>query len=170
MTTFDKALTFTLKWEGGFSNHSADPGGATMKGVTQRVYDSYRKHRGQSLQSVRNITDQELHQIYLDGYWTAAFCDKLPERLAIAAFDFAVNAGAQTAVKNLQRALGIDQDGIVGANTLRTIQAKGEPEALRLYLKRRADRFRNLASDRPSLKVFLKGWLNRVNDMERYLA
>lgn len=39
------ALSRALVHEGGFSNHSADPGGATMKGVTQRVYDAYRHRR-----------------------------------------------------------------------------------------------------------------------------
>ena len=36
---FAAALPFVLRWEGGYVNHPKDPGGATNKGVTQRVYD-----------------------------------------------------------------------------------------------------------------------------------
>lgn len=46
--------------EGGYVNHPKDPGGATNFGVTQRVYDSYRKDRGQSARSVKQITSDEV--------------------------------------------------------------------------------------------------------------
>ncbi|MBZ9653563.1 glycosyl hydrolase 108 family protein [Phyllobacterium lublinensis] len=37
---FSSALANVLVHEGGYSNHPKDPGGATMWGVTQRVYDN----------------------------------------------------------------------------------------------------------------------------------
>ena len=39
---FERALTFVLRWEGGYVDHPADPGGATNYGVTQRTYDAWR--------------------------------------------------------------------------------------------------------------------------------
>ena len=36
---FESSLPFILRWEGGFVDHPADPGGRTNKGVTQKVYD-----------------------------------------------------------------------------------------------------------------------------------
>ncbi|WP_263496528.1 MULTISPECIES: glycosyl hydrolase 108 family protein [unclassified Mesorhizobium] len=41
-----ESLAKVLAHEGGYSNNKADPGGPTMKGVTQRVYDGYRQGRG----------------------------------------------------------------------------------------------------------------------------
>ena len=38
-SNFDRALSLTLRYEGGYVNHPKDPGGATNKGVTQKVYD-----------------------------------------------------------------------------------------------------------------------------------
>ena len=61
---FDKCLTRTLVHEGGWSNHPKDPGGATMRGVIQRVYDGYRDRKGLGRRSVRQITDDELKEIY----------------------------------------------------------------------------------------------------------
>ena len=42
-SAFTASLPFILRWEGGYVNHPADPGGATNKGVIQRVYDDWRK-------------------------------------------------------------------------------------------------------------------------------
>ncbi len=41
-TAFSESLPFVLRWEGGYVNHPNDPGGATNKGVTQKVYDGWR--------------------------------------------------------------------------------------------------------------------------------
>lgn len=60
-----------LAREGGYSNHPADPGGPTMKGVTQRVYDGYRKGKGLATQSAKGITTDELNAIYDHQYWDA---------------------------------------------------------------------------------------------------
>ena len=54
---FAASLPFILRWEGGFVDHPADRGGATNKGVTQRVYDAWRARQGQAPQSVRLIED-----------------------------------------------------------------------------------------------------------------
>ena len=61
---FDVSLPFILRWEGGFIDHPADPGGATNKGVTQKVYDAWRARQGQPPRSVRLIEDAEMHAIY----------------------------------------------------------------------------------------------------------
>ncbi|ESY10575.1 hypothetical protein NKI46_09920 [Mesorhizobium sp. M0615] len=42
-----QSLDLVLVHERGYSNHPAD--GPTMKGVTQRVYDGYRKRKGLAL-------------------------------------------------------------------------------------------------------------------------
>lgn len=39
---FEPALAFVLRWEGGFVDNPADPGGRTNKGITQKVYDAWR--------------------------------------------------------------------------------------------------------------------------------
>ena len=58
------ALPFVLRWEGGFVDHPADPGGRTNKGVTQKVYNASRARLGLAPQDVKNITDAEVHAIY----------------------------------------------------------------------------------------------------------
>ena len=49
-----------------------------MKGVTQRVYDAYRASHGLPTQTVANISDAEVSDIYRSEYWAPVCCDQLP--------------------------------------------------------------------------------------------
>lgn len=147
MSVFDKALAFTLKWEGGYSNNPNDPGGATMKGVIQKTYDDYRKSKGLPLQGVKAISDSEVHDIYENLYWKASGCDKISDSdLAISVFDFAVNGGVARAKKYLaisKTVVEFNNNRIAYYNKIVTVNTK--------------------------LTVFLKGWINRVNSLTEYL-
>jgi lysozyme family protein len=54
VTPFGRALAFVLKVEGGYTNDPEDRGGATNKGILQRVYDIYRKAEGLRSADVRS--------------------------------------------------------------------------------------------------------------------
>lgn len=43
---FTKCMPVILRYEGGYSNHPRDPGGVTLEGIIQRVYDGYRDRKG----------------------------------------------------------------------------------------------------------------------------
>ncbi len=90
---FERCLVITLKWEGSYSNHPDDPGGPTMKGITQHEYNAWRKRQGKRGRPVRQIEDSELREIYRCEYWNAMDCDSLAEGLDLCAFDAAVNSG-----------------------------------------------------------------------------
>ncbi|WP_245464369.1 MULTISPECIES: glycosyl hydrolase 108 family protein [unclassified Mesorhizobium] len=94
-----------LAHEGGYSNHPNDTGGVTMKGVTQRVYDAYRKSKGQSTRSVKAIQTAELNEIYDRQYWDAVKGDLLPAGVVYVLFDGAVNSGPGRSIMWLQQAL-----------------------------------------------------------------
>lgn len=103
MTAFDKALAQVLKWEGGYVEHPADPGGATAYGVTQATYDAWRRKQGTEVRPVREIDRSEVEAIYWQQYWLRAGCDQLePAALALVVFDAAVNSGVGAALKWLQ--------------------------------------------------------------------
>ena len=96
---FDVCHPITAKWEGGWSNHKADPGGATMYGVTQAVYDKWRKKRGLKTQSVRNITMQEALIIYKENYWNACGAPDLFPGVDLSVYDASVNSGVSAAAE-----------------------------------------------------------------------
>jgi lysozyme family protein len=159
---FDKSLALVLVHEGGYVNHPLDPGGATNRGVTQAVYDAYRKTRGKARQSVKFITDEEVNAIYKFQYWDRVQGDLLPAGLDYAVFDFAVNSGVGRASKYLQAVLGVAQDGQIGARTLAAIT--NPANAINALCDRRMSFLRNLRT----FLVFGKGWTRRVTDVRKH--
>lgn len=163
-SSFDAALARVLDHEGGYSNHPADPGGPTMKGIIQRVYDAYRTRSGQPLRPVRQIERDELVAIYRSQYWDAVRGDDLPAGLDYMVFDGAVNSGPAQAAKWLQRALAVPADGQVGAVTLAAAARCADLGALVDDIcARRLAMLKRLAT----WPVFGAGWGRRVADVRR---
>jgi lysozyme family protein len=162
-TAFQASLPFILRWEGGYVNHPADPGGATNKGITQRVYDDWRIRKALPARDVRQITDIEIHAIYEANYWLPPRCDLLRNPLDLIQFDTAVNMGVGRAVRMLQATLGCGMDGDFGPETERAAAACDIGVAVTRYCDRREGYYRDLAQRKPKLAVFLKGWMNRLN-------
>lgn len=174
MGAFEKALSFTLRWEGGYVNHPDDPGGATNFGVTQGVYNAFRKSKGLETQTVRIITKNEVDEIYLTNYWGRANCDDVAhvsEELAAVHFDSAVNHGVGQANKFLQRTVGVDADGIFGNRTMTAVRlavSKGD-DVVSGYIGQREIFYRTLVHNKPKMGVFLKGWLNRIESLRKFV-
>jgi len=167
--SFEEALQFTLRWEGGYVNHPADRGGETNRGITTATYRDYRTRKGLPRQSVRFITDAEVREIYETLYWKPARCEAMGKALAIAHFDTAVNFGVGGATLFLQELLGVRVDRIFGPRTQSALTQANQTAMARRYPQLRMDyRYRRVNRD-PSQRVFLQGWLNRDQDLQRYL-
>jgi lysozyme family protein len=159
---FDICLKHTLAWEGQWSNHPKDKGGATMRGVIQRVYDGYRERKGLPKRTVRNITESELREIYRVNYWDQIRGDELPPGLDLAVFDFAVNSGPARSAKYLQKALKLNADGSIGPATLAACAGCDHAETIRAIMKERKKFLKGLSDYR----YFGKGWSRRVAGIE----
>lgn len=160
---FLASLPFVLRWEGGFVDHPKDPGGRTNKGVTQRVYDAWRRRQGLPVRDVKGLEDTELHRIYESGYWIPPRCELLGRGLDLVQFDTAVNMGPGRAVRFLQKAAGCGVDGDFGSQTEKAVQACRPGDLIASYCATREAYYRELVRRNASLGVFLKGWLNRLN-------
>lgn len=160
-SSFDAALARVLVHEGGWSDHPKDPGGATMKGVTQRVYDGWRVRRGLTRRCVRSIEPGELRAIYRTQYWDAVRADELPPGLDYCVFDAAANSGPAQAARWLQRALGVAADGQIGEASLAALDGQPVPGLIDGVCERRLAMLRGLRTW-PS---FGKGWRRRVEEV-----
>ena len=155
---YPQALKQVLKYEGGYVDHPKDPGGPTNKGVTQAVYDNWRKSQNLPTQSVRAIADSEVAAIYKNLYWDRISGDNLPSGVDFAVFDFAVNSGVSRAAKMLQSVVGVTQDGQIGPAT---ILATKTYVAMSITNRRLA-----FMQSLSIWSTFGKGWSARIADVK----
>ena len=150
---FDEAFTQLLGHEGGYVDNPADPGKATMWGVTERVARAhgYTGH-------MRDLPVALAKQIYRAAYWDAVQADQLPAPVRYSVFDAAVNSGVGQSVKWLQRALGVSDDGAIGPKTLAAAQAV-DGQALKAKMLGARLQFMTDLATWPS---FGRGWARRV--------
>ena len=155
--SFKEALTKTLTWEGGYSNHKNDLGGETYMGLSSRFLKSI----GMSLD---NLTERDVIRIYYEHFWLKLRLDDVQSSaLQSNLFDMGVNAGVGTATRLIQRACNIlgsslKEDGIMGPHTLHSINEHNELVLNNLYTALRQDYYTRLANKR----TFLRGWLRRA--------
>lgn len=140
-TNFDLALEFVLKWEGHYSNDSIDPGGETNFGISKRAYPDV---------DIKSLTLNEAGIIYRKDYWDKVGGDNLDKALAIAAFDTAVNCGVSRARAWMQ-------------------ELDGKDKKARLLIQRRLAYYLDLVKRKPAMQKYIKGWLNRTNDLSKYI-
>lgn len=161
--TLKEALVFTLKWEGGYSNHPLDPGGATNYGIIQSRYDQYRATKGLSKQPVKNITVAEYEEIYDKFYWDPVRAQYVDGTLGLVLFDTAVNLGVGGCISRLQSSLKVPVTGrwtqAISDKIHSSDQLQVALNICRLRIAKRHDRVKKA----PSQVVFLRGWLNRDN-------
>lgn len=164
---FARALPLVLSHEGGFSNHAADPGGATNKGVTLATFRAYVKPGG-TVADLKAITDEQVATVYYRHYWAAVNAQALPSGIDYAVFDFAVNSGPSRAAKYLQAILGVEQDGRVGPKTIAAAERTDARKVINRLCDNRLAFLKRITSGGKLLwNTFGKGWDRRVSDVRR---
>ena len=140
--------------EGEYVNHPNDRGGETKFGISHRWYPE---------EDIKNLTRERADMILFRDYWKNTNIYQLPDELADIVLDDSVIQGQPTAIKNLQRALGVADDGIIGSNTLNALKNtdyKILKEKFIENVKKVEEQYLNNDS---SQHVFEKGHMNRFN-------
>lgn len=110
--TFDQAFKIVIGHEGGYVNDLRDPGGETKYGISKRAYPD---------EDIKSLTLDRAKELYKRDYWDRVRADNLPKQVRLAVFDAAVNSGVSQAIKWLQRAVGVNDDGVFGPITARAV-------------------------------------------------
>lgn len=149
MSNLPQAFAFIAIWEwgnrkdGGYTNDPVDPGGETKWGISKRAHPDI---------DIKSLTKEEALIIYEKEYWLKVGADKMDKRMAIVCFDSAVNCGVGRTRSWLDEL----------AKT--TVKDKA-----RWMIQRRTQYYLDLVKKRPALNKYIKGWLNRVNDLSKYI-
>ena len=153
MKSFDDIFSHLITLEGGYVNNPHDKGGETKYGITVAVARA-NGYKG----NMKNLSIQTAKNIYYKQYWLKNKCDKLPLKVAFHFFDACVNHGAQNAVRFLQRAVSVADDGIIGKITLTAVNNQSE---INTVFRMNAERL-SFYTKLSTFKTFGKGWINRI--------
>ncbi len=159
---------FILSWEGGFSNHPNDRGGATNKGVTIATWraQGYDKDGDGDIDvdDLRLLTDDDVIKVVLKPhYWNRWKADQIrSQSVANIIVDWVWCSGAN-GIRPVQQLLGVKVDGLVGPKTLAALNARDPRQLFAEIKKARVKFIENLVKRRPSQAVFKNGWLRRLN-------
>lgn len=165
MANAKKLIPFILRWEGGFANHPNDKGGATNKGITIATFRQY-YGKESTIDDLRNMSNEQWEYIFKAGYWDMLKANDITNQsIANICVDWAWCSGTRTAIKQVQRLLGVDDDGIVGNITLSAINKANSKELFNKIKSSRLAFVEAIVKRYPTQKVFLKGWRNRINSI-----
>ena len=153
MSDFDKAFELLSGNEGGYVNNPKDPGGETNWGITKSVSVA-NGYTG----DMRTMPKETAKDIYKKMYWDKLQCDQLPFVVAFQLFDAGVNHGNAQAVKFLQRALSVVDDGVIGAKTIAATNSLEDLQIVMLFNAERIEFYTALKT----FSTFGKGWIRRV--------
>lgn len=158
---FIEAYIAMITLEGGYSNHAADRGGETYRGISRKFWPQWEgwaridqlKEPGDSIADINESCENDgklaimVQSFYRTNFWEPLNCDKLPHDVAHELFDTAVNQGVSTAGRYFQESVNflnrggsifknIKVDGKIGPVTLAAF------DAVRIFHSRyRAQRF-----------------------------
>lgn len=152
----------TESFEGGYVNNPHDPGGATLKGVTQAVYSAWLRSHGRPDAAVRGASDADIQAIYRAQYWDAVRADDLFVGLDLVMVDSGWGSGPVTAIRWLQQLVGVEVDGHFGALTLAAVNEASHGDLINKLCARRRAFFQSLNTWR----YFGAGWTVRLNGIQ----
>lgn len=162
MADFKKYAPKLLQLEGGFVNHPEDKGGITNCGITLETFRSF-FGQDKTVKDLQSMSYGMWKDIIKAGYWDKVKGDEIENQsLAELIADWCVNSGL-SAIRKVQDVLGCKPDGIVGPITLSLINSSDAEKLHERIWNARHQFYINIVKRNPRQKVFMNGWMNRLN-------
>lgn len=185
MANFNEIVKIALKFEGGFQNFPNDSanwtGGkegsgkliGTNRGISTLAFkDAYK--RDPSVAEMQNLTEEQAKDIYRKNYWNKISGDNIEnQNLAYLIFDTFIASGYIGLIrikKGLNDLIGnkvFPEDSTIFKLDQVAEINKLDPKKTFDYLKQKEIDFRNYLFEKNPSKYgkFIKGWLNRLNNI-----
>lgn len=168
---FEKIQMRVFPNEGGISNHKNDYGGLTNHGITIRTFEEYaEKDLGMlpTENNLKKLTKEQASVLYKKRFWEPLRVDEINSiSISYILYDFYVNS-TKNAVRIMQQSLNslganLTVDNVMGSKTIKAINEADSRKLFDAYHQNRIDYYMQVVKEDPSQKVFLKGWIERVN-------
>ncbi len=164
---FDKSFKRVIGHEGGYTNDPDDKGNwdsgkvgqGSLKGTKFGISAMSYPHL-----DIENLTLEQAKQIYFQDFWCKKKIDQLPDVMQYQMFDAGINHGYVNANKMLQRALGVNDDGVIGPITLRAANSMDELALALEFNKERLHFYTRIKT----FDKYGRGWSRRLADNLSY--
>ena len=174
MALFEPAYRIGRRREGGYSNVSTDKGEETYCGVSSKYHPEFPGFAIiNQIKLQRQIKQNEvikdarleamLYAFYLENFWNKILGDKInSQSITSYIYDWSLTSGG--ALKQVQRLVGVEPDGIFGEATIAAINEKGGL-LLPMLKDCRMRYYQHLVDNDSTQLANLKGWLNRAKEV-----
>lgn len=175
MAKFEPCFEKTMELEGGYVLHNVpgDRGGQTYAGIARNSWSKWEGWVRVDAKQFDTWLQYLVKDFYKENFWDKLKGDDIgSQEIAFCIYDFAVNAGIQTAVKLIQKITGMEQDGAFGPKTFKALSAfAGNEQVFVLrYNLEKCFRYKDICLNDSRRKgdqiesnlKFICGWLNRV--------
>lgn len=155
--TFGEIWGNVLRAEGGYVNNPADPGGETKFGISKRSYPN---------ENISAMTADRAQEIFKTDFYDAVGGDtlmKINPGLAAHVSDMAFNAGPKAAIKLLYDAAQLPRQNQITPELLDRLN--DSENLVKDYTVARLKYYSSLGN----APTFIKGWVNRVNNLNKAL-
>lgn len=162
---FEKCIAVILKHEGGFQSNPNDAGNwvggyktgklvGTKYGIAAKFFPD---------EDIINLTVDRAKYLYYTKYWLPLNLFGIYDAAKVLEiFDFSVNAGKGNGTRTAQRIVNVKVDGVIGP--VSTYYINEFDDFVLSYKEARIRYYMDLVRRKPSYKIFLKGWINRVEN------
>lgn len=154
---FVAAINRVLGSEGGYVNDPNDPGGETNWGISKRSYPDV---------DIKNLTRHDAIDIYYRDFWLKIHGDEMTDGKAYQMMDAAVNSGPAQAIRFMQQAIGVADDGYWGPVSKSALNVMLESDFIMRMLSARIRFMVKLKN----FKYSGPGWMNRIAKCLEYGA
>lgn len=159
--TFDMAFERLIGHEGKFTDDRRDKGNWTggkvgvgeLKGTKYGISAAAYPYL-----DIKALTLEQAKDIYLRDYWERSGAPEYDGAIGFQVFDAAVNHGIENAVRFLQRAAGVADDGDIGPVTLAAVKAMTVTDVLMRFNAARLRFYTQLSTWRD----YGRGWALRI--------
>ena len=168
MADINKFIPRLLQWEGGYVNDPNDPGGATNMGVTLGTWKlvGYDKNGDGVIDAndIKLLTVSDVTIVIKKFYWDKVHADEIKSQsVAEMLVDWLYNSGS-VSIHHIQSLLNLPSDGVVGPETL--ISINNCQDQYNLFMNLKIDRLNfilSIINSNPKFIEFADGWNNRIN-------
>lgn len=170
MADINNLAPIIWKWEGGYINDPLDNGGATKYGVTLSTWRQcgYDKDGDGDIDKddIKLLTYDDALRVLKKYYWNRWKADIIKNQsVANILVDWVWGSG-KWGVIIPQRILCVDDDGIVGLETLDALNGANQKDLFDKVFASRQTFLDNIVKKEPKQSKFIRGWKNRLNDFK----